>query len=69
MLQRDPANAEARTLVEDSEAALAVETALKSAREAMKRGDREAALVHVRSGLAVSATDSRLIALFRELQR
>jgi hypothetical protein len=68
VLQREPGNAQARALVEDSEAAIAVETALKNAREAMKRGDRAAALGHVRNGLAVSATDSRLIALFRELQ-
>jgi len=65
-LRRDPSNAEARTLVEDAEAALVVESRLKSAREALRRGDKEAALEAIRAGLAVAPNDSRLIALFKE---
>jgi eukaryotic-like serine/threonine-protein kinase len=67
VLQREPSNAEARTLVEDIEADLAVEARLKQAREAMRRGDQEAALAEVRAGLAVRSTDARLLALFRQL--
>jgi hypothetical protein len=69
VLERDPGNRDARALVEDAEAALAVENALQKARAAMRKGDHETALVHVRTGLAVTPTDSRLIALFRELTR
>ena len=67
VLQRAPGNAEARTLVEDTEAAIAVEGALKRARELIKKGDDDGAMTQVRAGLAVSPTDSRLLALFREL--
>jgi len=69
VLRQWPGNAEARALVDDIEVDVAVETSLKKAREALKRGDREAALEQVRTGLAVRSTDARLIALFRELTR
>jgi hypothetical protein len=67
VLRREPSNAEARTLVEDIEADLAVEARLKQAREALRRGDQEGALAEVRAGLAVRSTDARLLALFRQL--
>jgi hypothetical protein len=67
VLRREPGNAEAKTLVEDIEADQVVESRLKQAREALRRGDREAALEQVRAGLAVKGTDGRLLSLFKEL--
>jgi serine/threonine protein kinase len=67
VLRREPGNAEAKTLVEDIEADQVVESRLKQAREAMRRGDREGALEQVRAGLAVKGTDGRLLSLFKEL--
>lgn len=67
VLRREPGNREAMSLAEDIEADMVVETRLKNAREAMRRGDRDAALAHVRAGLAVRSTDGRLLTLFKEL--
>jgi len=67
VLRRDPGNAEAKMIAEEAEAATVVETRVRNAREALKRGDREAALAEVKAGLAVSSSDARLLALFREL--
>ena len=67
ILKRDPKNAEAKTIAEDAEAALVVEDHIKKANEAIRRGDREAALEHVKAGLFVSANDKRLMDLWREL--
>jgi serine/threonine-protein kinase len=67
VLEREPGNAQARTIAEDAEAALMVETRLKNARDALRRNDRDTALAEVRAGLAVSGNDARLLALFREL--
>ena len=67
VLERDPRNAEARSLVEDIEVDTQVETRLKQAREALRRGDRDAALTEVRAGLAAKGTDGRLLSLFKEL--
>jgi len=69
VLRREPANAQAKSLVEDIEVDMVVEQRLKQAREAMRRGDREGALAEVRAGLAVKSTDARLMSLFRELTR
>jgi hypothetical protein len=46
---------------------MVVEKRLRGAREALKRGDRDAALAEVKAGLAVSGNDARLLALFRDL--
>ena len=67
VLRREPGNQEAKSLAEDIEADMVVETRLKEAREALRRGDREAALAQVRAGLAVKSTDGRLLSLFKEL--
>jgi hypothetical protein len=67
VLRREPGNREAMSLAEDIEADMVVEARLKEAREAMRRGDRDAALAHVRAGLAVKGTDGRLLTLFKEL--
>jgi len=67
VLDREPGNAQARTIAEDAEAAVMVETRLKNARDALRRNDRDTALAEVRAGLAVSGNDARLLALFREL--
>jgi hypothetical protein len=69
VLRREPGNAQAKALVEDIEVDMVVEQRLKQAREALRRGDREAALAQVRAGLAVKSTDARLMSLFRELTR
>jgi len=69
VLRRNPGNAEARTLVEDAEAAVVVEDRIKKAREALRKGDRERALQEARAGLAVAPSDARLLALFREATR
>jgi serine/threonine-protein kinase len=69
VLRREPGNAEAKMIAEEAEAATVIETRVRNAREALKRGDREGALAEVRAGLAVSSNDARLLALFRELTR
>jgi eukaryotic-like serine/threonine-protein kinase len=66
-LRLEPTSAEARTLLEDAEGALAVEQHLKQANAALARGDREAALREVRAGLAIAPDDGRLTALERQL--
>ncbi len=67
VLAREPGNAEARALIEDTEVAIVVENRLKAAQAALRRGDRDAALAEVRAGLAANPSDARLMALFREL--
>jgi hypothetical protein len=67
VLRREPANREAKSLVEDIEADMAVAARLKQAQDAMRRGDREEALAQVRAGLAVKNNDGRLLSLFKEL--
>jgi Tfp pilus assembly protein PilF len=67
VLRNDPGNAEAKLIAAEAEAATVVEARLRAAREALKRGNREAALAEVRAGLAVSSNDARLLSLFREL--
>jgi tetratricopeptide (TPR) repeat protein len=67
VLRRDPRNPEAKTIAEEAEAALVVEDRIKKARDAIRRGDKDEALEQVKAGLAVNASDGRLMALFREL--
>jgi tetratricopeptide (TPR) repeat protein len=67
VLRRDPRNPEAKTIAEEAEAALVVEERIKKARDAIRRGDKDEALEQVKAGLAVNASDGRLMALFREL--
>jgi serine/threonine-protein kinase len=67
VLRREPGNREAKSLVEDIEADIAVASRLKQAQDAMRRGDREEALAQVRAGLAVKSNDGRLLSLFKEL--
>jgi predicted S18 family serine protease len=67
ILARDRTNAEAKTIAEEAEAALVVEDHIRKAREALKRGDREGALEHVKAGFLVNANDKRLMDLWREL--
>jgi serine/threonine-protein kinase len=66
VLKREPRNAEAQTIAEEAEAALIVEEALKKAREALKKGDKDAAVEELKKGLAVNGSDARLLALWRE---
>jgi hypothetical protein len=67
VLRRDPSNSEAKMIAAEAEAATVVESRIRNARDALKRGDRDTALAEVRAGLAVSSNDARLLALFREL--
>ena len=66
VLQREPSNAEARTIAEEAEAALVVEDAVARAREALKKGNKEEALEALKRGLAVNGNEARLMALWRE---
>jgi serine/threonine-protein kinase len=66
VLQREPGNQAAKELAQDAEAAILIEEAIKKARAALKAGDRDAALVEIRRGLAVNPSEGRLLALFKE---
>jgi serine/threonine-protein kinase len=66
VLRREPGDEEARTVAEEAEAALVVEAALRKAREALKHGDKDAAIEHLKQGLAVNSNDRRLLELWRE---
>jgi serine/threonine-protein kinase len=66
VLRREPGDDEARTVAEEAEAALVVEAALRKAREALKLGDKDAAIEHLKQGLAVNSSDRRLLELWRE---
>jgi hypothetical protein len=66
VLEKEPGNAEAKDLASDAEASLVIEDAVKKARAALKTGDKDAALREVKKGLAVNASEGRLLALFRE---
>jgi predicted negative regulator of RcsB-dependent stress response len=68
VLANDPGNARAKEILEDAEVEIAVLGALRAAREARARGDRERALAEVRRGLDRKPSDGRLTALLRELQ-
>jgi hypothetical protein len=69
VLQREPGNRQAQQLAEDAEVELMVEKRLKEARDAMAAGDRDLALEKLKLGLAAKPTDSRLLALWREVTR
>ncbi len=66
VLTREPGNEAAKELAQDAEASILVEEAIKKAQAALKAGDREGALAEIRRGLAVSPSEGRLLALFRE---
>jgi serine/threonine-protein kinase len=66
VLRREPGHDEARTVAEEAEAALVVEAALRKARDALKLGDKDAAIEHLKQGLAVNSSDRRLLELWRE---
>jgi eukaryotic-like serine/threonine-protein kinase len=66
VLQREPGNQAAKELAQDAEASILVEEAIKRARAALKAGDRDGALAEIRRGLAVSPSEGRLLALFKE---
>ncbi len=66
ILAREPQNAEAREIAQEAEASLVVERALKLAREALARGDKDTAEAELRKGMQVRPTDARLLALWRE---
>jgi serine/threonine-protein kinase len=68
VLRRNPDNAQAREILEDAQAEIVVEGALRAAREALRKGDRERAIVELERGLAVKPTDGRLTRLRRELR-
>jgi tetratricopeptide (TPR) repeat protein len=67
VLEREPGNTQAQQLAEDAEVELMVEKRLKEAREAAAAGDRDLAIERLKLGLAAKPTDSRLLALWREL--
>jgi serine/threonine-protein kinase len=66
VLKREPENAEARMIAEEAEAAMLVEGALRKAKDALQKGDKDGAVEELKRGLAVNASDARLLALWRE---
>jgi len=66
ILAREPQNAEAREIAQEAEASLVVERVLRTAREALARGDKDTAEAELRKGMQVRPTDARLLALWRE---
>jgi hypothetical protein len=66
VLDKEPGNAEAKDLASDAEASMVIEECVKKARAALKAGDKDVALAEARKGLAVNASEGRLLALFRE---
>jgi serine/threonine-protein kinase len=66
VLTREPGNVEARTIAEEAEAGLVIEEAVQKARDALKKGNKEAAIEALKRGLAVNGNEARLIALWRE---
>jgi hypothetical protein len=66
VLKQEPGNVEARTIAEEAEAGLVIEEAVQKAREALKKGNKEAAIEALKKGLAVNGNEARLIALWRE---
>jgi serine/threonine protein kinase len=65
-LAQSPNDREGKALAQRVEASLVVEQRIRSAREALRRGDKEAALEEIRLGFAVNPKDQRLLDLFRE---
>jgi hypothetical protein len=68
-LAQNPGDAQAKSVVLSLEAALVVEQRIKTAREALRRGDKEAALTEIKLGFAVNPKEPRLLDLFREATR
>jgi hypothetical protein len=66
VLEKEPMNAEAKALAGDAEAAIVIEDCVKKARAALKAGDKDGALLEIKRGLAVNASEGRLLGLFRE---
>jgi eukaryotic-like serine/threonine-protein kinase len=66
VLQRDPGDEEAKTVAEEAEAALVIEAALGKARAALREGDKDGAIEHLKIGLAVNSNERRLLELWRQ---
>jgi tetratricopeptide (TPR) repeat protein len=66
ILARDPHNATAREVAQEAEASLAVEQALRRAREALARGERDDAIDELKRGLSIRPNDARLLDLWRQ---
>jgi serine/threonine-protein kinase len=69
VLAREPGNQQAQTLVEDAEVEVVVEERIKEATDALRRGDKDAALEAIMKGLAAKKNDRRLLELHREAIR
>jgi serine/threonine-protein kinase len=67
VLDAQPNNARAAALAQQAEAELVIEECLRSARAALRDGDRERALEEVRRGFMVRKNDARLLAMHREV--
>jgi serine/threonine-protein kinase len=66
VLRRDPSDEEAKTVAEDAEAALVIEDAIAKARAALTSGDKDAAIEHLKAGLAVNSNERRLLELWHQ---
>jgi serine/threonine-protein kinase len=69
VLRREPGNLRAKTLVEDAEVELAVETRIREARAALQKGDKDAAIEAIRAGLILKPSDARLLALWKDVTK
>ncbi|HET8647012.1 MAG TPA: hypothetical protein VFO85_16065, partial [Vicinamibacteria bacterium] len=67
VLEAEPGNSEARQLAEDAQVELVVDQRLKEARSALAAGDRDRARAALQRGLDVKPTDSRLVALRKQI--
>ncbi|MGE0455648.1 MAG: protein kinase [Vicinamibacteria bacterium] len=68
-LRVDPANAEAKAILEEAEMALTVEEHLRRGKQALRAGDKATAASEARAGLALAPQDSRLKSLLRDAGR
>ncbi|HSD65738.1 MAG TPA: hypothetical protein VLF95_03500, partial [Vicinamibacteria bacterium] len=67
VLEVQPWNARAAALAQEAEAEMVIDECLRSARTALREGDRERALEEVRRGFLVRKNDPRLLAMHREV--
>ncbi len=67
--KRAPDDPRARALVENAEVEVVVDTKVREARAALKRGDKDGALEIVKAGLVVKPSDGRLLDLWKEATR
>jgi serine/threonine-protein kinase len=61
-----PGNQDAQVIIEEAEAAIAIEECLKNARAALDAGDKDLAIRVIKDGFAINPNEGRLMQLWRE---